>query len=505
MANHPLFDKLLAALQEANDLGNIAHILEWDGRTNRPPDAEEYRTGLAGRTGKKAHAAFIADEVGAAIEACLGIIGELTPYQQLQVSRLKASYDRAKALPSEFVGRKKATTEAAIATWVKARKLGDYGMFKPHLAEVLAVMREEAELHGGEPGNADSLYDQLLGGFEPGMTTAQARAILDQVKGWQARFMQRILQSTVKPNAALLTGCFPKGRQRRLVEAIVRALGYDFARGNLSETTHPFMATISSGDHRITTRYYENDLRAALFGTPHEAGHAMYEQGAPAEMWPVDNACLFLSLGIHESQSRMYENLVCRSKPFWEYWFRHLQMSFPGFYGSTVGEFYLAINAVKPSPIRVEADEATYNGHILARFITELALLSGDLSVDDAPDFFNEQVLQFVGYRPATPAEGILQDVHFPSGYFGYFPTYTFGNLASGQLFAAFAIAHPDWEDQFRQGNFSALLEWLRKNVHATGHFESMDNVLTRATGEGLNPKYWEQYMEEKYFPLYHV
>lgn len=505
MANHTLFDKLLSSLRKANDLGVISNLLEWDSRTFRPPGAERHRAGLCGRVAKQAHAAFTTDEIGSSIEACIGIISELTPYQQLQIHRLKADYDRAKALPSDFVGKKKEITETAQAVWINARKSGNFSLFEPHLAEVLTVIRKEAILLGGESGNADSMYDQLIGGFEPGMTTAQARDILTKVGKWQANFMARIGESKAQPKTSLLTGCFSKGRQRRLVEAIVSALGYDFNRGNLSETTHPFMSTIGDSDHRITTRFYEHDLRAALFGTPHEAGHAMYEQGAPEDMWLIDNACLLLSLGIHESQSRFFENIVCRSRAFWQYWFRPLQMNFPVFNTTTLEEFYAAINAVQSSAIRVEADEATYNGHIIARFYTELALVSGELAPKDAPAFFNDQVFKYVGFRPQNDTEGILQDIHWSSGYFGYFPTYTFGNLASGQLLASFQLKHPDWEDQFSRGDFSAPIAWLRKQVHQTGHFESMNDVLTRATGEPLNPEHWQKYMEDKYFPLYPI
>ena len=505
MATHMLFDKLIGALMEANDLGNATHILEWDSRTYMPTGAAMHRAVFSGRMEGRAHAAFTKDEVGTAIEACLGVIDELTDYQKLMIHRLKLSYDRAKALPQMFVERKKKITGLAMANWKMARAANDYSMFEPHLAEVLKVVLEEAELLGGEAGNADSLYDQLLSGYEPGMKTEQVRTILSGVGTWQAKFMKRIQESAAKPKAELLTGCFPKGQQRLLIEAIVSKLGYDFERGNLSEATHPFMSTIGHGDHRITTRFYEDDLKAALFGGAHEAGHAMYEQGAPGVVWQVDNSCLLISLGIHESQSRMWENFVCRSKPFWEYWFRSLQMMFPVCNGCSLDEFYAAINTVLPSAIRVESDEATYNGHILALFETELAFVGGTLSTKDAPEFFADRVFQYVGYSPTTFSEGILQDVHWSSGGFGYFPTYTLGNLCGGQFFATFAARNSGWAEQFRQGDFSSLLNWLRENVHATGHFESMDDVLKRVTGEGLNPTHWQKYMEDKFFPLYPV
>lgn len=500
---HENLDKLADALTPARIYGQLASLSYYDQRTIMPPGGADGAAERAEFLGKRGHQAVISDEVRRAIERCEEVASELTSLEQLAIIRLRHCFDRAANLPAEFVGRRDMAFSVAGENWKKARAAGDFKLFRNDMATVFELAQEEAERLGAIPGNSDSIYDTLLDRFEPGMTTAEVRTVLGDLGQWLTGFKDRIMAVDPNRSDAVLRGCFPKEKQILLVRHLATLLGYDFSRGTLQETTHPFAASICAGDHRITSRYYDDFISAALFGTAHEAGHAIFEQGASPLLWMLDNPGLHISLGIHESQSRTWENLVCRSWEFWQHYYSYLQLAFPVFNNVPLKDFYQAINIIRPSAIRVEADEVTYHGHILVRFEIEQAILSGQLSIDDAPAAFADLMEKYVGYRPKDLKEGILQDIHWSSGLIGYAATYTLGTLASAQEFATFGLLNPHYQDNFRQGDFSELLRWLRCAIHATGHFESLNHLLIQATGSPLTAAPFKEYVEGKYGPLY--
>lgn len=497
------FEKLLGLLQEATEWEAICGHLYWDEKTQCPDLARPGMADLKARAAKAAYQTFVTDEIGDLLSELKSIWGGLRNEQRLIVDRLIFSYKRSTALDADFVAGKERCITRAYAAWEKAKEEADFSLFKGHLQEVLKFTREEAERYGGQAGDSNSLYTALLQGYEPGMTTGDFSKVMTKVRGWLVPFLAKIRESEVETSDKLLRDFFPEDRQRSLAEVGLRTIGYDFDRGNLTKTTHPFMITVGPKDNRVTTRFYSDFLSPSLFGALHEGGHALYEQGLDKLMEKINVSGLRYSLGIHESQSRMWENMVGRSKPFWEYFFPILKAMFPQYGGVLLDDFYTAANIVKPSPIRVEADEVTYNLHILLRFECELGLVSGELSIEDLPDAFAQKMRDYIGYEPKNLAEGVLQDVHWGTGLFGYFPTYTFGNLAAAQLFNTFTKFVPDWQERFRRGKFNVLLEWLRENVQPFGQVKILNGLLEEVTGEPLNHQYWCNYIETKYSPLY--
>lgn len=505
MELHPHVEKLRQVMRPVVVMSSVGHVLYFDQKTVMPDNGGDMAAVRIGFMSEQEHKAFVRDEVGAAIESCLSCIDELPPVQQLIVKRLKFSYDRARALPSEFVGRRDQAQQLANQVWRKAKAANDYLPFKPHLMTTFELAREEASYYGADLSDPDSVFNALMVSMDPGMTSADAQRILTDVGEFLSRFVTRVKDSGVVISDVSVRGCFTEGRQRRFFEWLIAKIGYDFSSGVVLKTVHPFAGTICHGDHRITTRFHEDFLPAGLFATLHEAGHMLFDMGCDPLFWQFDNHAVPSPMGLHESQSRMWENMVGRSMSFWQWAYPFLQLEFPKYRGISLDEFYRSINRVQPSAIRVEADEVTYNGHIQVRYEVERGLLSGAISPDDAPQVFADLMEKYVGYRPTTLAEGILQDIHWSMGHFGYFPSYTFGNLAAAQLFHTFSQANPCYADNFRRGDFSILLGWLRAHVHATGLLETTNDVLTRVTGGPLSADCWKQYIMEKFSPIYRL
>lgn len=348
-----------------------------------------------------------------------------------------------------------------------------------------------------------SLYQALSWAYEPEMDIKRIKQIMEDVRQWLVPFLGKIRESGVIPSDAVLHGHFPINQQKQLAEVVLRTIGYDYQRGNFAVTLHPFMAPVGTNDSRVTTRFNPSFLSSSFFGVMHEGGHASFEQGVDELIGGIRVMEMKCSMGIHESQSRLWENLVGRSKPFWEFFYPILRAIFPEYWSVSLDDFYQAINVVKPGAIRVEADEVTYNLHILLRFELELALLTGDLKINDLSVAFAEKMTEYLGYTPVNVAEGVLQDIHWAAGYVGYFPTYLLGNLATAQLFVQFAKENPRWDDAFHLGNFKCLLDWMRQRVHPFGHVKELDKLIVEVTGEQLNPEYWFEYLKEKFGRLY--
>jgi carboxypeptidase Taq len=415
------------------------------------------------------------------------------------VRELRRSYDRATKLPPTLVEELARVTTQAQQAWQTAKSKNDFATFRPFLEKVVALKRQEADAVGFKAHP----YDALIEEYEPGTTVAELKTLFAGLTAELVPLIQKIAASSKKPDPGVLQRDFPVDRQKVFAEAAAVAFGFDFSAGRLDVTAHPFCSGFGPGDCRITTRYNPQFFNEAFFGVLHETGHALYEQNLPEEHFgtPLGAACSF---GIHESQSRLWENQVGRGKPFWEHFFPRLQQTFPAaLAGVNLDAFYFATNDVKPSLIRVEADEATYNLHIALRFELELALLTGELPVKDLPAAWNERVKALLGLDVPSDSQGCLQDIHWSFGGIGYFPTYTLGNLYAAQLMDAARRDLPGLDDDFRRGEFGRLKGWLVEKIHKHGQRWQANELCKRATGSDLSPKPFLNSLKAKYDALY--
>jgi carboxypeptidase Taq len=419
------------------------------------------------------------------------------------VRELRRGYNRATKIPQSLVEELARVTTEAQQAWDKAKKTNDFPLFRPSLEKVVALKRQEADAVGFK----DHPYNALIEEYEPGTTVADLKALFAGLTAELVPLIRKIVESPRRPDRSLLERDFPIERQKVFAESAAAAFGFDFSAGRLDTTSHPFCSGFGPGDCRITTRYNPRFFSEAFFGVLHETGHALYEQNLPVEHFgtPLGAACSF---GIHESQSRLWENQVGRGRPFWEHFFPRLKQTFPtALQGVPLDAFHLSINDVRPSLIRVEADEATYNLHIALRFELELALLSGNLSVSDLPTAWNERFTSFFGLSVPNDTQGCLQDIHWSLGGIGYFPTYTLGNLYAAQFMAAAKreLGIEATDEAFRRGEFGRLKEWLIQNLHRHGQRFRAGELCRKATGDSLSARTFLAYLNEKYSGLYGV
>ncbi|MBS3965845.1 MAG: carboxypeptidase M32 [Truepera sp.] len=496
--NHTLTE-LTERLAVISDLHEAASLLSWDQHTYMPPGATAARGQQLATLSKLSHQLFTDAEIGKLLTVLESAPLASDSDEAALVKVTRRLYDRASKLPADFVEEFAKLRTQAQQRWAEARRGKDFSQFAPLLQEIVAMTRREADYLG----YLDHPYDALLDGYEPGMRTAEVKRVFAELKGPIVALVQAI-KAQGRLSDAPLRQPFDEAKQEAFALEMAQAFGYDLSRGRLDRTVHPFAQSISKYDVRITTRYNPEYLVPALFGTLHETGHALYEQGVADEYYrsPLGSV---QSLGLHESQSRLWENLVGRSRGFWQYAYPKLRAYFPGLNGVPLEEFYAAINRVEPSFIRVEADEVTYNLHIMLRFELELALLEGTLAVSDIPAAWNAKVEEYLGITPPDDALGCLQDIHWSMGGIGYFPTYTLGNVMSVQLFEAAKRAHPEIDLDITEGRFATLLAWLRDNVHRHGAKYQADELLQRATGSRLDPGPYIGYLTSKYRTLYRL
>lgn len=489
--------QLKERLAQISDVSSANGLLMWDRQTYMP------KGGVAGRAEQTATLSRIAHEmlVGAETGRLLEALDQPDSSSEdgALVRRARREYEKATRLPGELVAEISRATALAEPAWVEARERSDWSLFAPHLETILPLQREAAEHLGYE----DHLYDALLDGYEPGAKKARLEKMFEELKTELVPLIRSISERDGEDREAPLYNAFDEKAQERFGEEVITRFGYDWDRGRQDRTVHPFCIGLTPGDVRITTRFDPGWLSPALFGTMHETGHALYEQGVdPAyARTPLGGGT---SMGIHESQSRLWENLVGRSRPFWSHFYPGLQKAFPEALGRIELErFYRAINAVSPSEIRVEADEVTYNLHILLRFELEVALIEGSLSVSDLPSAWNAKMEEYLGITPENEATGALQDVHWSAGLFGYFPTYTIGNVLSVALFDEAIGAYPAIPEQIAEGEFSTLLGWLRENIHRHGSRYYPDELIERVTGRPLDAAPYLKYLKNKFGQLY--
>lgn len=485
------------------DLRSAAGVLGWDQETYMP------RGGAAGRAmqlatlSRLAHEAFISATAVKLLEAAEGIAGTLDPDADdaALVREVRRDYDRLTKLPAEFVAERAREASLSTEVWKDARKRNDFAAFRPSLEKMVDFARRTADYLG----YTEHIYDALLDLYEPEMKTREVDAVFARLREVTVPFVQAIVTRGRPVDDAVLHQDYPEDRQGAFGLAVAQAFGYDLARGRLDVSAHPFASGFNTGDVRITTRYNRRDLTEAVFGIFHEAGHAMYEQGVAPEL----NRTVLArgaSFGLHESQSRMWENVVGRSRAFWEYYLPVLAGYFPEqLRGVDAETFYRAVNKVVPSLIRTSADEVTYNLHIMLRFELEKALLTGAVKVADLPAEWRARMEAYLGVMPPTDADGVMQDIHWSGGSLGYFPTYTLGNVISVQLYEAACWASPTIPEEIGRGRFAALLGWLRQNVHRHGRKFLPREILQRATGTPLTPEPYLRYLQKKFGEIYAV
>lgn len=491
------FEEFKRKLLEINHLSSSAAVLHWDLETYMPKGGASARAKTFSALAGVVHEKFTSAEFEKLLTALKDDLdsGRLGKAESCVVREIWRDFTREKKLPKEFVEELSKTTAEAHHVWDEARKNSDFSIFGPKLQKIIELKRKEAELVGYK----DSPYSALIDIYEKNATADELSTVFGELKNFLTPFLQRIGSSGGKADSGILKGRYDIGKQREFCKRIAEKIGFDFGKGRLDESAHPFTSGFNPEDVRITTRFDEADILPAISSTIHEAGHALYEQGLLAEHFgtPLGES---VSLGIHESQSKLWENQIGKSVPFWKYWYPELQKLFPQPFASVKpDDFYKAINSVGPSFIRTEADEATYNLHIILRFEIEKELIEGSIEVKDLPEIWNQKTKELLGLKVPDDARGVLQDVHWSGGSFGYFPTYTLGNLYAAQFYSAARDQVLNLDEEIAAGEYAHLLSWLRKNIHVHGKFYSQDELVKNITGEKLNGKYFTDYLSKKY------
>jgi carboxypeptidase Taq len=479
-------DELLERLAEIADLERVSMLLAWDQEVVMPPAGAQARGELRATVGRLAHERFTDERVGELLESA-------APRDEVEgdvVRVARRDFEKARRVPGELVAEMARAAVAAREIWLQARDTDDFARFAPYLERNVELRRRYSACFP----EAAHPYDPLLDDYEPGMPTSDLREVLERLRDG---LVTLVASAPNVDDAVLRAGPFPEAGQRALVDTVLRAIGIDDRQWRVDDAAHPFEATIAAQDVRLTTRYDESDLDS-LYSSLHELGHGLYEhQIDPAlERTPLTGGA---SSAWHESQSRLWENMVGRSAGFWRWCLPHAQAALPErFAGVTWQEVQAAANAVRPSLIRVSADEVTYGLHIVLRFELELALIEGELAVADLPAAWNERTHAYLALDVPDDRHGVLQDVHWAEGVFGYFPTYALGNVIAGQVWACVIADMPDLDERLAAGDFAALSEWLGEHVHRFGRRHLPADLLERVTGEGLDPGPYLAYLEAK-------
>ena len=486
-------EQLKERVGEIEDLDRTSSLLGWDQQVKMPPGGAAVRAEQLATLGRLAHEALTSDEMGRLLEQVAPLEDSLD-YDSDEASLIRLvrrDWEKARRVPAELRAEMARAASLAMPVWVKARQESDFTQFLPALRENFDLRRRYVDCFD----DYDEPYDVLLDDFEPGMKTAEVRAVFERLKEEQVPLVAAVRQEGEPP---VHGRTFPLEGQQAFELKVIERFGYDPSEWRLDAAVHPFASSIAIGDIRLTTRYFDANLDG-LFGTMHETGHGLYEHGVARELerTPLAHGA---SLGFHESQSRMWENMVGRSLPFWRHFFPQLQGTFPDALGDVpLDDWYRTVNWVVPSLIRVEADETTYNLHIILRFELEQELLSGSIDLEQLPEIWNQRMQDYLGVEPPNDALGVLQDMHWAVGAIGYFSTYALGNVISGQLWEQVTAAIPDLHEQFERGEFGALAEWLQQTLWRHGRKFTPRELIERTTGGGLDPEPYLRYLRGKY------
>ncbi len=504
MTPEQAYQQLLQRAKEIAYLGTAQGVLGWDQEVNMPRNGAQWRAEmqsyLSGQLHRKATDPEINDLLAAVEESDL--VANPLSDEAVNVREWRREYDRATKLPTEFVERFTRVVVLSQQVWAEARAKADFSIFAPNLGEIIELTKQKAEYLGYE----DKPYDALLDGFEPGEKTENVKRVFTALREELAPFLQEIMASSTQPDPSIVEDRdYPVERQRILGEVASAGFGLNYESSRLDVSTHPFSTNLGPGDQRITTRFNPRNFNDSFFSILHETGHALYEQNLPQEHFgtPRGEAA---SLGIHESQSRTWENLVGRSRAFWAYFFPITRQFFPKTLADvSMEDFYFAVNAVKPGFIRVDADEVTYNLHIMLRFEIEQAIINEGLPVEEIPAMWNTLFKEYLGLDVPDDSKGVLQDVHWSHGMIGYFPTYALGNLYGAQFFAQAKADIPGLEEAFARGEFLPLLDWLRQHIHQHGMRYRAYDLVEVVTGEPLSHEPLMAHLRAKYGELYRL
>ncbi len=497
MSTDTAYSELLSHLNRIHHLESVASLVGWDEQVNLPPDSDDQRAEQNAVLAELSHESGINPRIGEILSELEAAAANLSADQQVVVREARKDFDRATKLPADFV--REAATQSSVGyhVWAKAREASDFASFAPVLEKNIDLAKREAAYLGW----GDRPYDYMIDKHDPGMSAAVIDRLFSELKTGLVPLVQQITSSNVKPRSDVLVN-FPVDGQLKFLREVTEKLGFNYRRGRIDVSLHPFCSG-NGADVRMTTRFDQDEPLSSLFGSIHETGHGLYEQGLP-QVHHATALGQMAGMGVHESQSRMWENQVGRSRDFWTYFEPRFRATFPEqTSGVSSDELYLAVNKVAPTLIRVEADEITYNLHIILRFELEQQLFDGTLAVADLPQTWNAAAQAMLGLTPANDREGVLQDVHWSGGAFGYFPSYCLGNMIAAQLWYFALSQHPTLTDEFARGDFSWLLQWLQTNVHAEGKRYDALALTKRITGEELSPQSLLRYLRERYLPLY--
>lgn len=492
-----MFKELSEKMGEMADIGYAMSVLSWDQEVYMPEKGASSRARQMATLSGLHHEKMTAKELGILLEQ-LSRDGQLTAQEQSDIKWIQKDYERANKFTKEFVTNKSKTISEAFFNWDKAKKASDFSIFQPYLEKVVAIVREEAEIYGYE----NHPYDALIDLYEPDMTVKELDVLFDDVKRQLKPLIDQIRQKA-EGDESFLMQHYPKNLQTDLGEKLLEKFGFDFAAGRQDLSSHPFCTSFSPMDVRVTTRVDEYDLANSIWSTIHECGHALYEQGLPMERYGLPSGSA-ISLGIHESQSRFWENCIGRSASFVEGFGGLFREYFPQQLSAISNEqFYKGINVVKPSFIRTESDELTYHFHIMIRYEIEKELIQGTLKVKDVRALWNEKYKEYLNMDIKDDAKGVLQDVHWSHGGIGYFPTYSLGSFYAAQWWHFIKAQNPAVEEEVKKMNTANILRWLRENIHQHGKLYTATDLCKKVTGEPLNFKYFMSYATNKFKGIY--
>lgn len=480
-------------------LSSACAVLGWDIEVYIPDKGVPYRSEVLGYLSGEAYKLQTSDKMKEFIDYFMKV-EDMDHVTQAMVENAKKQYEETKKIPEDRYIEYCILTSNAGSVWQKAKLSSDYSLFKPYLEKIINFNKEFI----GYWGHKECKYDTLLDLYEPGITVKKLDSVFGELRDAIVTLLEKIQASGVKIDDSCFKKKFTRDRQEKICHFILEKMGFDFGAGRVDESEHPFTTQFCNKDVRITNHYYENDIRSAMFSAIHEGGHALYEQDIPDDL---KGTMLGhgVSMGVHESQSRFYENILGRSKEFWTYFYPEIQKEFPEFDGISIDEFYRGINIVQPSLIRTESDELTYSIHIIIRYEIEKAFINGEVDVDKLPELWNDKYEEYLGVRPSNDAEGILQDMHWGGGSIGYFPSYALGNLYGAQFLHKMEQDIPDLHARIEKGELNVVHDFLKENIHKYGCEYKPTELIKKVTGEELTAKYFIDYLNKKYSDIYNL